>query len=679
MTTPSADPGPNSVPSGETPQLSEEQQRQVLSAACESVAAALAQRAERLSDPSLAGADATTVMGAFVTLKRQGHLRACCGALGRPMRLLDALREAAVRTATDDVRLPTISPTELAHLDVEVSLLHSFQPVAVRGAARVEAIEVGRHGLQIQRGPTGGLLLPSVGQEHSYTAEEFLRQVCIKAGLSVTDWQADDVSLQTFEAVAIAGPFATASLADVVPARPLLTPEELRQLAVHSATNLAALAQGATPSYYLAGCSDGTVNAVALSLRTSETADAVHFFRLSLRPGMPLQTTLFSVTETAAHALRAGRIQLPDGQVQLGLTLLRDPAMHGTVAEPDLRGIEPASRAVLVLEGAKSAWIYDPDRSAADLLQEAVNAAGVFNTQASSVFSLAVETTLPRVLISGTPRAWPGPDVRPAAVAGTFYPSEPDALRRLIDGLLADGPQQREPWPAILVPHAGLMYSGKVAAQVFQRVAIPDTVIILCPKHTRYGVEWAVAPHAQWSLPGGTLAGAPDLARRLAESISGLELDAAAHQHEHAIEVELPFLARLAPHTRVIGITVGSSADWEHCQRFAQGLAEFLRAQESRPLLVISSDMNHYASDAENRRLDETALAALERLDPEQALRTVQRQGISMCGVRPAVIVLETLKQLGGLTRCQRVAYSTSADATEDRNRVVGYAGMLFA
>ena len=89
--------------------------------------------------------------------------------------------------------------------------------------------------------------------------------------------------------------------------------------------------------------------------------------------------------------------------------------------------------------------------------------------------------------------------------------------------------------------------------------------------------------------------------------------------------------------------------------------------------------MNHYAADAENRRLDNIALTALEQLDPEQTFQTILQQGISMCGVRPAVIVMETLKQLGGLTRCERVAYGTSADATGDQSRVVGYAGMLFA
>ncbi len=103
-----------------------------------------------------------------------------------------------------------------------------------------------------------------------------------------------------------------------------------------------------------------------------------------------------------------------------------------------------------------------------------------------------------------------------------------------------------------------------------------------------------------------------------------------------------------------------------------------LRRREDRPLLLISSDMNHFAADAETRRLDGLALAALETLDPQEVYRVVRRNHISMCGVLPAVIVLETLRRLGGLTRAERVGYATSADAGGDPGRVVGYAGMLF-
>jgi len=227
------------------------------------------------------------------------------------------------------------------------------------------------------------------------------------------------------------------------------------------------------------------------------------------------------------------------------------------------------------------------------------------------------------------------------------------------------------------VPHAGLRFSGHIAAAVLRRLKIPRQVIVIGPKHTAFGMEWAVAPHQTWVLPGGGLESDFILARKLSQAIPGLEMDAAAHQREHAVEVELPLLARLAPETKVVGIAIGHG-DLDSCRRFAEGLAGLLRERDEAPLLLISSDMNHFATDAENRRLDALALAALERRDPEALYHTVHEHSISMCGVLPAVIVLETLRLLGRLKRAERVGYATTADVSGDTSRVVGYAGMLF-
>jgi AmmeMemoRadiSam system protein B len=227
-----------------------------------------------------------------------------------------------------------------------------------------------------------------------------------------------------------------------------------------------------------------------------------------------------------------------------------------------------------------------------------------------------------------------------------------------------------------MVPHAGLVYSGALAAAVLNRLEFPARVIVIGPKHTRFGVDWAVSPHESWSIPSGRVASDPEVARVLTDAIPGLKLDAAAHLREHAIEVELPFLARLAPRSKVIGVAIGGG-DWEHCQRFAEGLAGLIRNLPEPPLLLISSDMNHFATDRENRLLDEVALRAMERLDPAHLLDTVTSHDISMCGVLPAVIVMETLRRLGGLTTFERVGYATSADVTGDTSRVVGYAGVL--
>ncbi|MFV2068978.1 MAG: AmmeMemoRadiSam system protein B, partial [Pirellulales bacterium] len=146
---------------------------------------------------------------------------------------------------------------------------------------------------------------------------------------------------------------------------------------------------------------------------------------------------------------------------------------------------------------------------------------------------------------------------------------------------------------------------------------------------------------------------------------------------EHAIEVELPLIAHAAPNARVVGLVIGAG-DLDRCLENAAALADWLRDRIDRTLLVISSDMNHFASDAETQRVDRMALDALATLDPEQVYRVVRGENISMCGLLPAVVVLETLRQLDRLKTCEEVGYGTSGDTTGDRNRVVGYAGLLF-
>ena len=146
---------------------------------------------------------------------------------------------------------------------------------------------------------------------------------------------------------------------------------------------------------------------------------------------------------------------------------------------------------------------------------------------------------------------------------------------------------------------------------------------------------------------------------------------------EHAIEVQLPLIARLSPQSRVVGITI-SLSELDALQQFGRQMAGVLAGLDERPLLVISSDMNHFADDRETRRRDRMALDALASLDPQRLYRTVRDNGISMCGVSAAVIVLTALGSLNALNRCHEVGYTTSAAATDDLRRCVGYAGMLF-
>jgi AmmeMemoRadiSam system protein B/AmmeMemoRadiSam system protein A len=463
------------------PTLTKEQEADIFLAAGRRVMAAVRQERAKSSRETLGAVADTPIFGSFVTLKRSGQLRSCCGCLGEPISLADALDQAADRAATSDPRFPPIAEEELSRLDMHVWLLWGPQPLAERGEDRVGAIEIGKHGLQIIRGHSRGLLLPSVAVEHHLDARGFLQQVCLKAGLPRDAWKSDDTTLLVFEGYAMEGP-----------------------------------------------------------------------------------------------------LKIDDG------------------------------------------------------------------------------------------------DVRPPAVAGGFYPGTPGEIQHALDELFAASAKATvKPWSAALIPHAGWVYSGRLAAAVLRQVEIPDCVLVFCPKHRVEGALWAVAPHARWAFPGGEVASDPAMAIRLASAIDGLELDALPHRQEHAIEVQLPFLARLAPQTRVVGIVVGERP-LPNLLHFGSQLAQVIYAMPKRPLLVISSDMNHFANDADTRRLDQLALDAIQTLDPVNVHETVQRNRISMCGAAACIVVMEALRHLDALRRCEIVGHATSAESSGDTRRVVGYAGVLF-
>ena len=650
--------------------LTHDQAQQILGAATQMIRDAVS---DRPATPVPAGMTDLIVSGAFVSLKRGKHLRGCCGGLQpHPVALGSILPDAVQRTVFEDPRFPPVSPGELPYLDVEVWLLYNPCRIQAAGEARAGAVITGgKHGLVVRWGEQRGLLLPGVAAEHGWDSATFLAHVCLKAGLHPSRWLEDDTHLMTFEGVSYRAPVGGDVRSNSLH---FLTTEQIAAYAEFCRQNVSTLLWGGTPRYSAPDLPDGTICGIILSLDLGTGEDPWQMSKLDLRRGMALQASLFQLTHVAAQSLAQLGVNEDDAQ-RLELAIFYDPALHGSIHEADLRGIDVERRAVYVVERGRSSLLFDSQQTAKELVREAARYLCVRDPQAAAVFSLAADVSQPRFAHAVQPRPRQGGAVRPAAVAGAFYPAEPEKLRGLVDELLGSE-RPAEVWSAAMVPHAGLRYSGKVAGAVFRRLAIPSTVIILGPKHTPHGMDWAIAPHQQWSIPGAQLDADPALAHRLAEAIPGLELDAAAHAQEHGIEVELPFLARLAPHARIVGIALGP-ATLAECRQFAAGLASLLRKLPEPPLVLISSDMNHFASDTATRRLDELALACLDRLDAEALYETCRARHISMCGMIPAVIVLETLRLLGRLNRAERVAYATTADTTGDASRVVGYAGMV--
>ena len=659
------------------PTLTAEQESAVFAAAGRRVAAAVRAEAPDRMGEILGPIGQTPVFGSFVSLKRAGQLRSCCGSLGNSLPLAEALDHAAFRAATDDPRFPPISPSELEHLDMEVWLLWGCVPMNETGEDRVKAVEIGRHGLQIARGHNRGLLLPSVAVDHGLDALGFLRQVCLKAGLPVDAWKDDDATVMTFEGYAVRGKLATTIPARQEPALPPGGPSraQVAALAGHCRTNLVNLLYGATPSYYMPGGFDGAVHGAVLSVHLPGVDAPIECSKFSMQGPIPLQATLFELCEAAARAVSGGRVdEAALGRASCGLSVFWDPAIQGSVAEHDLAGVSPASRAVMVLGASHWALAYDPKESPERLAAGAIERAKL-REQPGQMFSLAVISTEAHLATGNVPRPQPGPAVRPPAVAGRFYPGTGGEVEKALDGMLpAELPT--EPWAAAMVPHAGWTYSGKLAAATLARTCVPSQVIVLAPKHHPGGADWAIAPHRLWALPGRNLESDPDLAALLAERVSDLELDAEAHRAEHAIEVQLPILARLAPRSKAVGIVM-HGGDLARLERFGNELAAALAEFRERPLLVVSSDMNHYADDARTREVDRLALDAIEALDPVRLFETVRGRKISMCGVLPMVAAMFALRRMGLLNHCEPVGYATSGDAGGGTDRVVGYAGLL--
>ena len=263
---------------------------------------------------------------------------------------------------------------------------------------------------------------------------------------------------------------------------------------------------------------------------------------------------------------------------------------------------------------------------------------------------------------------------RAPAVAGRFYPARPAQLRRELENYIQLA-TPREKAIACVVPHAGIMYSGHVAGAVYSRLEPAFTYIILCPNHTGYGSPMAIISEGEWETPLGDACIDAALARDLMRSCAGLEEDAGAHRFEHSLEVQLPFLQFLHPGFRFVPIALGVGR-YEPLEELGRAIASVTERMEAHPLIVASSDLNHYEPDSVNRRKDHLAIDRILALDPRGLYDTVHRENISMCGFGPAVAMLTAARALGAAS-AELVRYANSGDITGDRSQVVGYAGIL--
>jgi MEMO1 family protein len=273
--------------------------------------------------------------------------------------------------------------------------------------------------------------------------------------------------------------------------------------------------------------------------------------------------------------------------------------------------------------------------------------------------------------------------VRTPAVAGRFYPGRASELLRDVREYTSQGEKAtaagRVAAIGCVAPHAGYVYSGGVAGAVYARMHVPERCVILCPNHTGKGRPLAVMTNTTWQTPLGEVAADADLGARLLHRFPALEEDSTAHRSEHAIEVQLPFLQTLQPNLRIVPIAVGTS-DFHALGGLGEALADVIAAAEEegkrKVLIIASSDMNHYESDAVTRVKDRKAIDRVLAMDARGLWEVVINEDISMCGFGPTVAMLTAAKLLGA-TSATLVKYATSGEVSGDYEAVVGYAGIV--
>jgi hypothetical protein len=267
-------------------------------------------------------------------------------------------------------------------------------------------------------------------------------------------------------------------------------------------------------------------------------------------------------------------------------------------------------------------------------------------------------------------------EIRRPVVAGQFYPSSATALKNQIDSFV-DKKIDKIDALACMLPHAGYMYSGKVAALTVSRINIRKKIILLGPNHTGNGAAFSIMTEGLWQTPLGQIKIDSILAKKILANSKYLEADTLAHAYEHSLEVELPFLQYFKTDFEIVPIAFLSD-EIETLKEIGCQIADVLKGPDIKDstLLVASSDMTHYEPQDEAQNKDKEAIEAILELNEDKLMQKIKRFNISMCGYAPVIVMLKIAKLLGA-KQAELIKYQTSGDITGDRDSVVGYAGII--
>ncbi len=278
--------------------------------------------------------------------------------------------------------------------------------------------------------------------------------------------------------------------------------------------------------------------------------------------------------------------------------------------------------------------------------------------------------------------------VRSPAVAGSWYAGTPNRLRDQIEELFMhrlgpgslpsvnnDGPRNLV---GLVVPHAGYMASGPVAAHAYHHLAEdgkPEVIVIFGPNHTGRGSALSIMNEGAWRTPLGDVEINAETANQIVSASRIIDVDDMAHAYEHSIELQLPFLQYLyGSEFKFVPICFGMQ-DLVSSREVGKAVAEALKGKNG--LVIASSDLTHYEPQDRAEKKDMMAVDAALRMDEEQYYTAVETYGISTCGYGPVIAAITASKELGA-KKSELLCYKTSGDVLGDRSAVVGYASIAF-
>ena len=270
-------------------------------------------------------------------------------------------------------------------------------------------------------------------------------------------------------------------------------------------------------------------------------------------------------------------------------------------------------------------------------------------------------------------------EIREPAVAGTWYPGQPDILSNDVKGYLENAKKMEVAGKivALVSPHAGYPYSGQVAAYAYKLIEGKtfDSVVVIAPSHYVLFKGASLYDRGGFRTPLGVVPVDVELSKKMMEKRKEIQFLPDAHAQEHSIEIQLPFLQVVLKTFKLVPIVMEPDWSWETCQYLSAAIAETVKGKNV--LLIASSDLSHFHSYDKAVELDKIVLNHIERFDPEGLNRDLRQGRCEACGGGPIISIMLAAKALGA-NKGKVLKYLNSGDVTGDRGRVVGYAAGLF-